>query len=307
MSAARRWRAYRGWLLLVAVPLAVFGLLYALPLFNLVRISFAIYDSKQGSIPAFQLATYGELLRDEFYLEILWRTIRLSLATTLISAVVGFPIAVYVIQATGWRQTLLFIVLLLPLVTSVTVVSYGWLILLGRQGLVNQILLALGLIDAPVQYIFSEGAIVVGLVHVLVVFMVISIAASLQSIDPSLIRAARSLGAGPWTAFRYVVFPLSLPGLRTGSLLVFTLSMSSYAIPTMIGGPRVKFTSLLVYQQAVGLLNWPRAAAMAVILLVVTTGFLALASAWGQFRSFRRASAAGAGARLAPATSGGAA
>ena len=179
--------------------------------------------------------------------------------------------------------------LLLPLVTSVTVISYGWLILLGQQGLLNELLMAMGITATPIHLIFTETAIVIGLVHVLIVFMVLSVAASLQSIDPSLMRAARSLGAGYWTAFRHVTFPLSLPGLRTGALLVFSLSMSAYGIPALVGGPRVKVVSYLVYQQAISLLDWPRAASMAVILLVATTLLLMGAAVYDRFRARDRA------------------
>jgi putative spermidine/putrescine transport system permease protein len=281
------------WLTLIAAPVAVFGVLYAWPVLHLFRLSLDRFDPDKGPVAALQVGTYGQLLADPYYLGILWRTVRLSVLTTLACAVLGYPVSVYVVASRGWRQTLLLIILLLPLVTSVTVVAYGWLILLGQQGLVNTLLLALGLTDAPVRLMFTETAIVIGLVHVLIVFMVLSVAASLQSIDPSLMRAARSLGAGYWTAFRHVVFPLSLPGLRTGALLVFSLSMSAYGIPALVGGPRVKLVSFLVYQQAISLLDWPRAASMAVILLLVTTGVLMLAGIYGRFRSRRRSMAAG--------------
>jgi len=277
----------RGWLLLLLPSLAVLGLLYVGPVINLVRISFAHHDPQVGVVANYHLTNYLELIRDDFYLEVLWRTIRLSVLTTLFSALLGYPIAVYITRATGWRQTLMFIILLMPLVTSVTVMSYGWLILLGRNGILNTIFLWLSLIDRPQQLMYNETAIVVGLVHVLVVFMVISIAASLQSIDQSWVRAARSLGASSSIAFRTITLPLSLPGLRTGALLVFVLSMSAYATPTLLGGTRYKFLSYLVYQQAISLYNWPRGAAMAVLLLIATTALMALASAYGQFRTIR--------------------
>jgi ABC-type spermidine/putrescine transport system permease subunit I len=175
------------------------------------------------------------------------------------------------------------------------------LILLGQSGLVNAAMMALGLIDRPARLLQSEAAIVVGLTHVLCVFMVISVAAALQAIDPNHIRAARSLGASPWAAFRRVTFPQSLPGLRTGCLLVFSLSMSSYATPGVLGGARLKFVSFLIYQQAIELLDWPRAAAMAVMLLVVTTGVLALASAYGQVAAWLRVRRGRRLAGMAPA------
>jgi putative spermidine/putrescine transport system permease protein len=193
-----------------------------------------------------------------------------------------------VAQSKGWAQTCLFIVLLMPLMTSVTVTTYGWLILLGQAGVVNSALMGLGVIDRPQRLLQNETAIVVGLVQVMSVFMVLSVAAALQSIDSNHVRAARSLGASPWSAFWRIVFPQSLPGLRTGCLLVFSLSMSAYATPGVLGGPRLKFVSFLIYQQAMQLLDWPRAAAMAVLLLIVTTGVWGLASAYGQLKTWRR-------------------
>jgi putative spermidine/putrescine transport system permease protein len=180
------------------------------------------------------------------------------------------------------------------LVTSVIAVSYGWLILLGKTGLVNQVLLALHLSDRPMKLMYSETGIVIALVQVQLVFMVISLAASLQAIDSNLSRAARSLGAGAWRTFWTVIFPLSLPGLRTGSLLVFSLSMSAYGIPALVGGPRVKVLSYLIYEQSISLLNWPFAASMAVILLASTTGLILVVGLWRRQRRGRLAAAPGA-------------
>lgn len=278
-EAARRWLH---WALLVSVPLLVFGAFYAAPILNLVRLSFGTAGPQPGMVQGFDFHLYAELLSDSFFLEVVWRTVRLALLTTLSCALLGYPVALYVARARGWEQTLLFIVLLLPLMTSVTVNSYGWLILLSNTGVVNSLLQALGLADGPLRLMRTETAIVIGLTHVLIVFMIMSIAAALQAIDPNHVRAARSLGATPWSAFLRIVLPQSLPGLRTGCLLVFSLSMSAYATPVVLGGARLKFVSFLIYQQAVHLLDWPRAAAMAVLLLIVTTGSLALLSAWRQ-------------------------
>jgi putative spermidine/putrescine transport system permease protein len=291
MKAFSRSPSRRAWPILLLLPLLFILILYVVPVLNLVSISFSEHSLQEAVVPGFSIGNYARLIQDSFYFEVLWRTIRLSLLTTLCCAVFGYPIAFYLTRTSGWRQTIMFIVLLMPLVTSVTVMSYGWLILLGRKGVVNTLLVKLGFFEMPRQLMYNETVIVVGLVHILVVFMVIAVAASLQSINPALARAARSLGASPFTAFRQITLPLSMPGLRTGALLVFVLSMSAYATPTVLGGTRVKFLSYLVYQQAISLNNWPRGAAMAVILLIATTAILALASAYGQFRAQRRQSA----------------
>jgi putative spermidine/putrescine transport system permease protein len=149
---------------------------------------------------------------------------------------------------------------------------------------VNEVVMGLGLASAPLQLMYTDTGIVIGLTHVLLVFMTLSVAASMQGIDGNLVKAARSLGATSWTAFRKITFPLTVPGLRTGCLLVFSLSMSAYATPVLIGGSRLKVLSYLIYQQSSSLLNWPFAAAMAVILLASTLGIVGLVRLYERVR-----------------------
>jgi putative spermidine/putrescine transport system permease protein len=265
--------------------------LFALPVAYLVAMSFAEHSQTAGVAWTPTLANYRELATDGFFWEVAWRTVRLSLITTLICLLIAFPVSHYLVTARGWRQLVVFIVLLTPLVTSVTVMSYGWLILLGRQGLVNAVLVGLGLLAEPIPLMHNETAIVIGLVHIFIVFMVIAIAGSLHAINPALALAARSLGAGPVSVFLRVTLPLCLPGIRAGALLVFALSMSAYAIPGVLGGPRYKFIATLVYQQAVSLFNWPAGAALAVLLLALTALVLALGHVLGEFGRLRRGAA----------------
>ena len=274
----------KSWLALAAVPLALFSVFYVAPVLQLFWLSLSRFDPTVGIIPAVDAGYFVAFLTDSYYLGILGRTVAISVATTAATAVLAFPVAIYLLTCKGWRQTGLLIVLVLPLVTSSIVVSYGWLILLGQKGLVNEIAIGLGLTSTPLQLMYTDTGIVIGLTHVLLVFMALSIAASLQGIDANLSKAARSLGATSWTTFRKVTFPLTLPGLRTGCLLVFSLSMSAYATPVLIGGPRRKVLSFLIYQQSSGLLNWPFAAAMAVILLASTLGIVGLARLYARVR-----------------------
>ncbi|WP_412050192.1 ABC transporter permease [Hoeflea sp. Naph1] len=266
----------KSWLALALVPLIVFAVIYVAPVLQLFWLSLSRFDPSSGIVPAVDPSYYVEYLTDSYYLGILGRTVIVSVATTFITAILAYPLALYLLVSTGWRQTCLFIVLVLPLVTSSIVVSYGWLILLGQKGLVNDVVIGIGLASAPLQLMYTNTGIVVGLTHVLLVFMTLSVAASMQGIDANLAKAARSLGATSWTIFRTITFPLTLPGLRTGCLLVFSLSMSAYATPVLIGGSRLKVLSYLIYQQSSSLLNWPFAAAMAVILLASTLGIVGL-------------------------------
>lgn len=279
----------RNWLVLAGLPLILFAVFYVIPVGQLFWLSLSRFDPSVGIIPAVDPGYFISFLGDGYYLGILGRTVFISLATTVVTAILAYPLATYLLAAKGWRQTGLVIVLVLPLVTSSIVVSYGWLILLGQKGLVNQVVTGLGM--APLQLMYTDTGIVVGLTHVLLVFMTLSVAASMQAIDANLPKAARSLGASSWTTFRKIVFPLTFPGLRTGSLLVFSLSMSAYATPVLIGGPRRKVLSFLIYQQSSGLLNWPFAAAMAVILLASTLGIVGLVRLYERTRrqaAFRR-------------------
>jgi putative spermidine/putrescine transport system permease protein len=291
MRARRRTRRTTGWLLLAGGPALLFAVLYAWPMLQLARGSLDAFDPIKGASPAWQPGFYVKFLTDSYYLGVLWRTVRLSLEITVIAALAGYPIAWFLVRSRARLRPLLVIVLLVPLVTSPVVVAYGWLVLLGSKGLVNQLLVGIGLTDEPIKLIFTPFTLVIGLVHVLATFMVLAIAASLQTIDWNLVLAARSLGAGGWRAFRLIVLPLSLPGLATGCLLVFSLSMSAYAVPALIAGPQVKVMSELIYEQGMALLNWPFAACMSLILVASTTGILAAAGGLGRWR---RAAPAGA-------------
>ncbi|MGI8549838.1 MAG: ABC transporter permease, partial [Dehalococcoidia bacterium] len=160
-------------------------------------------------------------------------------------------------------------------------------ILLGTRGIVNETLGRLGI--APIVFLYDEKGIDIGLVQVQLPLMILSIAAAVQRIDFTLVRAARSLGASRWIAFWKVVIPLSLPGIRTGCLLVFSLAMSAYATPALIGGPTIKVMSYLIYEQGLSLLNWPFAATISIVLLASTAGVLGFVSAFGQIREWSRA------------------
>lgn len=269
--------------LFAPVAAAFMLVFFAVPVAYLVAMSLSEYSSTEGVVWTLSFANYRDTIGDLFFWEVGWRTVKLSLITTLACLVLAFPVSHYLVTARGWRQLLVFIILLMPLVTSVTVMSYGWLILLGNQGVINTLLTGAGILKTPLALMRNEAAIVVGLVHIFLVFMVISIAGSLQSINPSLALAARSLGARPASVFLRITLPLCLPGIRAGALLVFASSMSAYAIPGVLGGPRYKFISTLVYQQAISLFNWPASAAYAVMLLIITAVFVTIVVLAGKF------------------------
>jgi putative spermidine/putrescine transport system permease protein len=299
MTEGPRARRLSTWLALAILPLIIYGVLYALPIYDLVRSSFNTFDPLKGTSSAFQTGFYRDFLTDTFYLGVLWRTVRISVTVTMICALGGFPMAYFLARSESGMRSFLLIVLLIPLVTSPVVVAYGWLVLLGTHGIVNDLLIAAGIIDMPVKLVFREFTLVLGLVYVSAAFMVLATAASLKNLDWNLVLAARSLGATGSRAFWLIVVPASLPGLTNGCLIVFSLSMSAYAVPALIAGPQVKVMSELIYQQGMALLNWPFAACMSVILVAATTGVLAVSDVFARLRQLRVAKRSRSGDRNA--------
>ena len=264
-----------GLLMSPALLLLVFA--YLAPLGILLVYSF--YEFRPGGvmIPAFTLRHYLRFLGDPFYLYILWRTVLLGLWVTAWCIVLGYPMA-YVLARTRSRflRGILVTLLLVPLMTSVVVRSYGWMILLANNGLVNKALLALGVIQSSVQLLYNTTGVVIALVAILLPYMILTLMPVIQNISPSLEEASQSLGASPWRMFKDVVIPLSLPGVGAGSILVFVLTIAAYATPRLVGGSRLLVMPIFVYDQAMALLNWPFASATSFILLALVVGLMAL-------------------------------
>ena len=260
MSKATPWYLSGAALLLFA------GMLLG-PLALTAILSFNVYDPNTGAVAdQFTLDHYLHVLTDSYYLGIFWRTFWIAGLVSLICVLIGAPEA-YILSRMGnpWRSILLLVVLA-PLLVSVVVRAFGWSMLLGPQGLVNGTLQWLGL--GPVKILYTEVAVVIALVHVMLPFMVIPVWTSLQKLDPGVEYAALSLGASPFTTLRRVVLPQVMPGILSGSLIVFGLSASSFAIPGLLGGRRLKMVATVVYDEYLHELNWPQGAAIALILLL---------------------------------------
>ena len=217
-------------------------------------------------------------LADGYYGTILLRTLRIALLTTLLSLALGYPLALSVSRARGGWRTAQLLVLVSPLFVSVVVRAYGWILLLGNRGLVNTLLMSAGIIDAPLRLIHTEGAVVLALVEALLPFMALSIVAVLDRrklnglnglSGPELEDAARGLGASPFQTFVQVTLPLSLPGALSGAVLVFMVSLGSYATPALVGGARIRVMVTEIYTQATTVFNWPLAASLSLSLLAL--------------------------------------
>lgn len=246
--------------LLLAVPgLALLVLAFFLPIGKMLVLSVSGPDGPT-------LEHFARFLGDPFYLGILWRTVRLSVVITLVSALIGFPLA-YIMARVGPRLRLwLVVMVVLPLMTSVVVRTFGWMVVLSRNGLVPDTLRDLGLVGRTFSLIQTEAAIVIGMVQVLLPFMTLSILGVIGRIDGRLEEAARTMGCGFLGAVRTVVLPLSLPGIVAGSLLVFTLSASSFVTPNLLGGARIQVLAASIYKSVTQTLDWPFAAAQAIVL-----------------------------------------
>ncbi|MCE9660428.1 MAG: ABC transporter permease [Burkholderiales bacterium] len=247
--------------------IALFGLMVLLPLALTALLSFQEFDAEKGVGAGFTLKSYALVLGDSYYYEIFFRTGWIAALVTLICVLVGAPEA-YILSRMGapWRSIFL-LVILAPLLVSVVVRAFGWSLLLGPNGVVNQIFGALGI--GVVKMLYTPTAVVVALVHVMLPFMVIPVWTSLQKLDPMVESAALSLNASQFTVMRRIVLPQITPGLLSGSLIVFGLSASALAIPGLLGGRRLKMVATLIYDEYLHELNWPLGAAIALALLVV--------------------------------------
>ena len=246
-------------LLLLAPGLFLLAAAFFLPIGQMLVLSVSGPDGPT-------LGHFARFLGDAFYLGLLWRTVRLSLIITVICAAIGFPLA-YIMAHVGPRRRLwLIILVILPLMTSVVIRSFGWMVLLSRSGLVPELLRDLGLAGRGFALMNTEAAIVIGMVQVLLPFMALSILGVISRIDGRLEEAARTMGCSFLQAVRTVVLPLALPGIVAGSLLVFTLSASSFVTPNLLGGPRIQVLAASIYKSVTQTLEWPFAAAQAVIL-----------------------------------------
>ncbi len=261
LASSRKGRGNIDGLLLVG-PLALYMVaLYAWPIASMLLRS--IDD------PTWTLANFRRLAGDTTFLDVFWITLRTALIVTVGTLLLGYPVALALSRLRARAATLVLVLVLLPFWTSVLVRSYAWMVLLGRHGLVNEMLISLGVLDAPLRLLNTSFAVCIAMIHILLPYMVLPIASVLRQIDGALMRAAAGLGAPPWRVFLQVVLPLSMPGVAAGVLLVFVLALGFYVTPALVGGPRDLMLSMLIAQQ-VDLLNWPYAACLSAALLGTT-------------------------------------
>ncbi|KVC77565.1 ABC transporter permease [Burkholderia ubonensis] len=265
-SLRATWSAHAPMWLLCAPAFALFAALVLVPLAMTLVLTFYRFDPATGPIAAFQFGNYVDVLGSSYFHTIFARTFGIAALTTVICVAIGTPEAYVLARMRDPWRSLFLLAILAPLLVSIVVRAFGWSMLLNTNGLVNQ---ALGLVGlGPYKLEYTTFAIVIALVHVMLPFMVIPVWTALQRLDPQTEHASLSLGASPATTLRRIVLPQLAPGILSGSLMVFGLSASAFAIPGLLGGRRLKVAATTVYDEFLGSLNWPLGATIAVLLLV---------------------------------------
>jgi putative spermidine/putrescine transport system permease protein len=253
---------------LILPVLVIFIAVFLYPLVQVIMFSF--FD------PAFTLESYVKFFSKLTYGKIFFMTFRLGITVTVSCMVLGYPVAYVMSHVKKKLQNLIMILVIVPFWTSLLVRTYAWMVLLQRRGLLNSLLMKIGVIDEPLKLMYNTFGVNVGMINILLPFMIITLYGVMKGIDKNLIKAAQNLGATPFKAFLRVFFPLSLPGVTGGALLVFVISIGFYITPSLMGGLKDITVSILIENIIVKLLDWGFASAIAFILLIVTLGLIFL-------------------------------
>ena len=257
------------------------------PLAFLFRYSLNQFVPGKFMVDALTVENYVKFFTDIYYTAVLTRTVRVALVTTAICLLLGFPLA-YVLARTQVKfKNLLIMLVVLPLFVGNAVRAAGWMVAFGNKGLINASLMGAGAITQPLEIMFTEVAVIIGITAVNLPFMVLTLQSVIEGIDRAVEEAAFSLGAPPGTMFRRVLWPLALPGILAGTILTFILAMNAYATPVLLGGPRFQMMGPLVYNQFIQQNNWPFGAAIAFILMTATLVLTLVANlvVQGRYRS----------------------
>ncbi|MFM1654169.1 ABC transporter permease [Brevibacillus sp. B_LB10_24] len=268
--ARRKWLKHLPALLLLS-PLLLFIVgFFVVPMLYILYLSFIDTDGLDTAGAVYSLQNYIQFFTDTYYLSSLWLTIKISLYTVVVCLLLGYPVALTMAKCSPRIRGYIALIVASPLLVSIIVRNFGWFLLLLPNGVVNTLLVSLDLISSPIKFLFSQTGVVIGLSNAYLPFMILSIATSLYNIDPSLEKAGAILGAGPIRSFLSITFPLTLPGIVSGTVLVFSLSMSAYVTPALMGGANVPMLPVVAYDQILNLLRWTYGSAISYVLLAIT-------------------------------------
>lgn len=261
------------WMML-APGLIILLLCLGLPLISVLTPTFTA-----GQYP---LSAYVEFFQDEYYRKILFRTLKIAVITTGICMAGGIPTAYFISRCDKKWRGLLLAASIFPMMTNSVIRSFAWINILGSNGIINRILLALNVADKPMKLLYTDFAIIIGSVYLFLPLMIVTVTGVMENIDDDMMEAAQSLGAGRFEAFMKVIFPMSLPGIIVGGILVFTGTLTAYTTPQLLGGNSNMVLATLIYQRAMSVGDWNGASAVALIMIVITLivirGFNALAA-----------------------------
>jgi putative spermidine/putrescine transport system permease protein len=269
---------FAAWVALLLLPVGlVNAILFLAPVANLISFSFREVQASGAMTGGASFASWLNVATDPYYIELLVNSVVVSLEITALTLLASYPIALYVHRARGSWRTFLLMLCVIPLLTSAVVRTYGWIVLLLGDGVVNHFLLWLGL-PGPFRLVYNATGVIIGLVEILMPYMILSLLAGFGKLDLRVEEAAASLGATPLRAFFWVVLPLSLPGIALGSLLCFVIAISSFITPKLLGGGRVFLLATEIYDQAMVTLNWPLASSLSILILLIFGSALLLYS-----------------------------
>lgn len=263
-----------GFMLMMPMILVLMGF-FIIPILMLLPTSFREYQPGSGFRPNFwTLDNYLRIITDEFYREVIWRTLNLGLCVTFACILLGYPLAYVIVRGSNrWRITLIMLVIF-PMLLNLVVRSFGWIVLLANRGLVNTTLQQLGLITAPIKLMYNLTGLIIGLVHIYLPFMVLMLVASIRNVPRDVEAAAATLGSNRFHVFAAVTLPLSVPGILAGSILVFVLTISALVTPRMLGGPTYKVMATVIYDEYMQLLDWASGSALAFSLTILALSII---------------------------------
>ena len=254
-------------LMALLLPILLLNILaFIAPVANLAAMSFRGAAATGALHEGLSLSTWSAFISDSYYWAMLWRTVWVGILITLITLVLSYPLALFVSRAQKGKA-ILVVMCISPLLISAVVRTYGWMVILGEQGFLPAMLRSLSI--SPPRLMNNEFGVIIGMTEILMPYMILSLLSGFGKLDTTLEEAAGTLGAGPFTVFRRIVLPLSLPGILLGCLLCFVLAVSSFITPKMLGGGRVSLLATEIYDQAIVTLNWPLAACLSVLILTV--------------------------------------
>ncbi len=268
-------RSRSGWWLL-APALVLLLVAFVVPVGLMVPMSVRPYVPLVGITDGFTVRYYTKLLTDSYYLEIIGRTLALGFTVTLSTLVIGYPVALFLARTPSRWRSWLTILVVFPLMLNLVVRTFGWIALLAQNGLVNQALIAIGVVGSPVKLLFNFAGLLIAMTHIFLPFMVLVLIGAIQNIPRDVEDAARVLGASWAGTFCRVTLPLSAPGILSGSILVFVLTISALVTPRLLGGPTYQVMATLIYDEFLQRLNWPAGSAQALLLTLIVLALVYL-------------------------------